>query len=425
MGRSSSIVCSADVPIIQINRGTDEDSFYIEIRDMALSFSAMSTTNSFHIEAENPLRLIIYGVYFYALERQYSGVLTWNGSSRTEPINGGPSLSAFMTHIENCLFSHGSIWLNDSDSRIINNYIWANSDVNNLDYAIRLSNKTVNVSGNDIVPGKHSGIYLASTTCNGVRIENNYFDGSWNGVNTGWGIYISEATHCLIIGNCFNNVYKGGIYSSLAHQLIISHNQFTELNRSGSSSTCYDVRINGSSSQLSTGHIIEGNVHKRMFSGTKSYAVHIGSYAQASIVNNSLVDWGDSVSYRKPPFVIVNHGKYSLRKDNRVNDVSGTYPFQFDEGSVVVQNSIYPQYVEVHFASDFSAQNIVPRIQDIHINFIGASATSAVVFSIYDVTVSSFKISFRPVCYKTLVDNQLVCTDSTTDGTFFWRVSLQ
>ena len=414
VGRSSHIVCSADVPMIQINRGNNDDSFYIEIRNMTLSYSTMSTTDSFHIEADRPFGMKICDVIFEGIGRNYSGVLTWDSSQdRVTPIAGNANLSAFVTHIENCLFNGGSIWLNDSDSRIINNYIWANSNVNNLDYAIRLSNSAVNVSGNDIVPGKHSGVYLAST-CSGNRIENNYFDGSWDGVNTGWGVYISGATQCLILGNSFENIYKGGIYSSLAHQLNISHNQFIELNRSGSSSTCYDVRINGSSTQLSTGHIVEGNVHKRMRSGTKSYAVHIGSYAQASVINNSLIDWGDNSSYRKPPFVIVNHGKYSLRKDNRVTDTSGTYPFQFDEGSITVQHNSGTQSVYVSFASDFAAQNITPKIQDVHVNFVGSVSNSAVVYSIWNLTNTGFYISVRPVD-----------SNSSSSGTFSWRVSLQ
>lgn len=413
VGRSSCIICSADVPIIRID-STNDDSFNIEIRDLVLSYDSMDTSNCFHIEAKKPYRLIIYGAYFYATGRTYSGVLTWDGSDRTLPIsNQNANTAAFMTHIENCLFSSGSIWLNDSDSRIINNYIWANNSVNNLNYAIRLSNGAVNISGNDIVPGKHSGVYLAST-CSGIRIENNYFDGSWDNVNTGWGVYASGATQCLIIGNTFANIYKGGIYSASTFQLNIAHNQFIDLNRSGASATCYDIKINGTSSQMSVGHVIEGNIHKRTRSGTKSYAVQIGTYANAAIINNSLIDWGDGGSYRKPPFVINNHGKYSLRKDNRVTDSSGTYPFQFDEGSVIVQHNSSVQSVYVSFAADFVAQNIVPRVQDIDINFVGAASNSSVVYSIWDISASGFYISFRPVD-----------TSSVSSGTFYWRVSLQ
>jgi len=173
-------VCSADVPIIRIDRGNN-DSSDIEIRDMVLSYPSMETTNSFHIEADRPVHLKICGVTFSGESRLYAGVLTWEAPSgnRSKPIEAGSNYAAFMTHIEGCVFQDASIWLNDSDSRIINNYIWGNKSGGNVvPYAVRLSNGAVNISGNDIVPGNGCGVYLAST-CDGIRIENNYFDGSW------------------------------------------------------------------------------------------------------------------------------------------------------------------------------------------------------------------------------------------------------
>ena len=89
------------------------------------------------------------------------------------------------------------------------------------------------------------------------------------------------------------------------------------------------------------------------------------------------------------------------------------YPYQFDEGYITVQNTSVPQNVQVVFSADFSAQGILPKIQDINVNFVGSSSTSAVVFSVYEVSVNGFKIAFRPV------------GNSTTDGVFYWRVSLQ
>ena len=214
VGTSSLIVCTADVPHIQI-LSANNDSSYIEIKDMSLFYADMETTSSFHVEAEKPLYLQIRRVSFLAEHRNYSGVLTWDGVDREQKIFADSEHAAFMTHIENCLFNSGCIWLNDSDSRIINNYVWANAIGGSvIRMAIRLSNGAVNVSGNDIVSGCDAGIYLAST-CSGIRIENNYFDGSWheNGVNvrTGWGIWAEGAARCLVVGNSFNDSFKGGI----------------------------------------------------------------------------------------------------------------------------------------------------------------------------------------------------------------------
>lgn len=426
-GAATSIKCLVDRPIIQINRDND-DSSNIEIRDMTLSYGSMNTSNSFHIEADCPFRLKIYNITFLGPGREYSGVLTWNANStspnkREDPIHGGPSFPAFMTHIENCLFNCASIWLNDSDSRIINNYIWANStdNPNLLRYAVRLSNGSINISGNDIVAGYESGIHLAPT-CSGVRIENNYFDGSWPGVYTGWCISMFYAYQILILGNTFSQSYRGGINILSSYQITISKNIFSNLNRSGDSASQFDIKII-SGQDLTTGHLIEGNQHIRQFSDSQNYAVFTDDNTQATIVNNSLIDWGDNHfnSYIKPPFVMPTN-VYAIRKDNRVTSRvvlseeshCDYYPYQFDEGEAIVLDNSNAQNIPIHFSEAFKAQGLLPKVQDIHVNFIGYSSTSAVVFSIWGINTTGFHIAVRRLN-----------NSSTTDGIFYWRVSLQ
>lgn len=421
VGNSSYISCSTDVPIIRINRGNG-DSSNIEIRDMALFYATMASSNSFHIEADRPIYLKIYNVAFYSSGRDCAGVLTWNADAdRTTPISANSGYAAFMTHIENCLFNHGSIWLNDSDSRIINNYIWANeTSNNNLDFAIRLSNGSVNISGNDIVAGNDAGIYLAET-CAGIRIENNYFDGSWFdanagiSVNTGWGVYVDKARQVIILGNEFANIYLGGIYAYIAYQITILGNVFINMSRTTDMNCHYDIALK-SDTTLSTGHIVAENQHIRSFQNGQNCAVFVDGNVQASVVNNSLLDWRQDGydAYVKPPFYMWPN-KYSIRRDNRVtNRATGTYPYQFDEGEVTVPHNNSTQTIPVSFAPDFSAQNIVPKVQDIHINFVAAASNSSVVYSIWGVSNSGFNISVRPVD-----------SSSSSSGVFCWRVSLQ
>lgn len=423
-GVSSEILCTTDVPIIRIDRGNGSSSSYIEICDMRMRYLSMNTSESFHVEADRPIGLKICNVIFNGAGRVHSGVLTWDASSQNKQkkINAGEDSPAFMTHIEKCIFDCASIWLNDSDSRIINNYIWGNTTVgtNYISAAIRLSNSAINISGNDIVAGNDAGILLAST-CSGIRIENNYFDGSWENVCTGWGISIAGAFHVLILGNFFNESYYGGINVLSSYQLTISKNIFSNLNRSCDSSSRYDIKII-SGAVLTTGHLIEGNQHFRARNDSQHYAVHVDNNTQATIVNNSLIDWGADGynSYFKPPFVMQTN-KYAVRKDNRVTsripqqggNVIDYYPYQFDEGQVTVSNGSSPQSVAVSFSPDFVAQNILPKVQDIYVSFVGSSSTSAVAFSVWGISTSGFNIAFRPV------DN------STTDGIFFWRVSPQ
>ena len=415
VGISSAIVCSTDVPIIRIDRGNN-DSSNIEIRDMLLSYPSMESTNSFHIEADRPVQLKICGVTFSGENRLYAGVLTWDASSgnRSNPIVANPDFAAFMTHIEGCCFQDASIWLNDSDSRIVNNYIWGNKTGGNVvPYAIRLSNSAVNISGNDIVPGNGCGVYLAST-CDGIRIENNYFDGSWPTVHTGNGIMVAGAKKCLIIGNSFENIYAGGICAENAFQLTIVGNRFVELNKSGLQGLNYDVSMTSPSGILSTGHIILGNQHYRAEKDGQNYAVYVGDNVHATIVNNSLIDWKSSGAYVKPPFWMTTD-KYSIRKDNKVTNLqTGTYPYHFDEGEIAVSHNSGTQSIYVQFADDFSAQGIIPRVQDININFVGSASNSAVVYSIWGLSYAGFYVAIRPVD-----------SDSSSAGILYWRVTLQ
>lgn len=415
VGCSTSIVCSVDVPIIRIDRGNN-DSSDIEIRDMVLSYPSMETTNSFHIEADRPVHLKICGVTFSGESRLYAGVLTWEAPSgnRSKPIEAGSNYAAFMTHIEGCVFQDASIWLNDSDSRIINNYIWGNKSGGNVvPYAVRLSNGAVNISGNDIVPGNGCGVYLAST-CDGIRIENNYFDGSWSDVHTGNGIMVAGAKKCLIIGNSFKEIYAGGICAENAFQLSIVGNQFVELNRSGLQATNYDVKITSPSGVLSTGHIVLGNQHYRAEKDGQNYGVFVGDNVHATVVNNSLIDWKNSGAYVKPSFWMTTN-KYSIRKDNKVTNLqTGTYPYHFDEGEITVSHNSGTQSIYVSFASDFSAQCIIPRAQDININFVGSASNSAVVYSIWGLSYAGFYVAIRPVD-----------SDSSSAGILYWRVTLQ
>ena len=197
------------------------------------------------------------------------------------------------------------------------------------------------------------------------------------------------------------------------------------MNREGASlNSNFDIKIVGSESQLSTGHVVMGNQHFRMTSPAQNSAVLVDQYAQASVVDNSLIDWrmSQTGAYARPPF-FVNTGKNSIRKDNKVSYMefdgegsvsASSYPYQFDEGEVPVSHGSGSQSVYVAFASDFTSQNIIPKVQDIHINFVGGSSNSAIVYSIWGLSNLGFNITFKPV------DGS-----SRSNGVFCWRVSLQ
>jgi len=416
LGASSQIRGIADVPIIQVTTGTA----YAEIKNLKLVYdNSIQTSNHFHIEADRTLFLKIKNVIIEGPGRSNSGILTWDASTsnKTIPISGSSTEAHFMTHIENCLLNEASIWLNDSDSRILNNYIWANSTSTNLlPYAIRLSNGSVNISGNDIVPGNDAGIYLAST-CSLIRIENNYFDGSWNTVHTGWGIELNAARQCIIVGNTFANMYYGGIKADNSHQNTVLGNIFNNLNRSRRASSRYDVSLTSTNSE-SLGLLYMGNQHFRDLSGEKSIALYANSGVDLLMIGNSVIDWSESSGgYCQPAIRIYRDDNQSYLMANRVTNsrINGNskYPLLTDYGQTTVGAFTEVVNTRIDFSEAFQAQQLIPKVQDININFVGAQANSRITFSIYNLSASGFNISFARVD-----------SSCSTAGVFFWRVDI-
>lgn len=140
--------------------------------------------------------------------------------------NTGFSGQNYLTKIKNCRFSQSKIKINSTDSYIINNELWGN----NLDCALEIVNaSTTNISQNEIVGGKiYGGIYVTSSN-EALKIINNYFDGSFNNVDTKYGIYGNELLkHSTISNNTFWRQKSGAIYLKSSELNIINGNIFEE-----------------------------------------------------------------------------------------------------------------------------------------------------------------------------------------------------
>lgn len=120
----------------------------------------------------------------------------------------------------------GKLIMSCGDSVVINNEIWADSN----DYAILIEGVNIFVTENQIVPGEDYGIHIKhSLGYNNefIKITNNYFDGSYNEIYTGFCIYSETVLENSIIeGNDFWNANEGGIRSENLVMCRIKNNCF-------------------------------------------------------------------------------------------------------------------------------------------------------------------------------------------------------
>lgn len=132
----------------------------------------------------------------------------------------------FLTTIKNCRFSQSRIRINATDSYITQNELWGNGIVSAVTI-INASNSVI--SNNQIVGGStYGGIYI-DTNNEGLKITNNYFDGSYNTINTQYGIYAEGyLTHCLISNNNFWKQKNGGLFLKQISASTISNNIFED-----------------------------------------------------------------------------------------------------------------------------------------------------------------------------------------------------
>ena len=140
--------------------------------------------------------------------------------------NTGFTGNNFLTKIKNSRFSQAKIKINSTDSYIINNEIWGN----NLDCALEIVNiSNTNISQNEFIGGKVYGAIYITSSNEGLKIVNNYFDGSYNDIDTKYGIYGNELLkHSTISNNVFWRQKSGAIYLKGSELNVINGNTFEE-----------------------------------------------------------------------------------------------------------------------------------------------------------------------------------------------------
>jgi hypothetical protein len=405
-GWGSTIIGMSNIPIFQTVNGGQ----FIQIKDMHISYDGSLTAgSSYQIEGVNSVNLKVLNVSIDApIGRTAAGIRA--GDCGVTPPAG---VTPFMTHVENCLIRQGSIWLSHSDDRILNNFIWAAEDGSQLLFAIRLDNNATNVliSGNDIVSAFENtaatdlvgGIVCYSV--HEIRIENNYFDGSWDRVHTSNPINAQCLYNSIISGNTFWNTWTGCVVLNQPHHLTISNNIFVDNGRRDLAGSD-DITIT-SNGFKSNGIIIQGNNHFMNATRTNThYAINVGgTFGARCQINNNAVSFGNFPAGYTSPYFLLNERTETSIANNRLNlaltSSTGTQPVSLGPNSFTTYTVTFP-----------TPFPIAPRYDEINLTYNSSSQSGGLTYSISNLTNTGFKIyAFNSA--------------SATSGTLYWTCSLK
>lgn len=137
----------------------------------------------------------------------------------------GYTADCFVNRVVHCQVPMIDIHEGATDSYIAFNEIWAN----NLDTALIVSASSQIIVNNQFVGGQGKGCIYIDENINLLKIEGNYFDGSYDKLNTNYGIYATKQSgKNIITGNSFWHLKKEAIHIKGLFDSTIANNNFDD-----------------------------------------------------------------------------------------------------------------------------------------------------------------------------------------------------
>jgi len=357
-GQKTLLAINGDFPVVT-NDGNlpyDERKF-IGIENLSIQNTYTTIKTRYEIELVNPFAATISNVFIYANAVSQTDV-TLNGVAgiRVYTDNGGgEGGESYCTKIKNCLLSNASILMEQSDSKITSCFVWSQT----REYGIYPKAGNITIIDCDIVGSDiHGGIYLTSES-KSAKVLACFFDGSYDDVPTGHGIYGYKPLLCTITGNVFWNNKKSGIWLDDAIYNTITGNVFDNNNRSEEGYS--EITLNTKTDWAATKNTIVGNT----FSGsrtTKGYAIEeryddgkVAPY-ENNIIGNSFApsNWKDNTGIKSFSLVssqfnspnILSHGFFDVpftldtlnndTPDRNVNFMPGNWGFTYSPSNNIL-----------------------------------------------------------------------------------------
>ena len=227
VGYKTNIRTYLNIPIFTTPSDIAKTYQSINIENLTLEQNGDTYTN-YHIDFNNTVYCNLNNVTIINTTTKDSD---FGGASFTS----SDGVKAFMTVINKCWFRNSSIRLYQTDSKIINSYVWAEK----RPFSINIGASNCTVINTDVVPSQNNGgIFIYNNKGNpiyGTKIESCFIDGSYNSVNTSMGIVLVNSYGSLI-NNCYIwNCKKNGIYLEDSSQNQISNCFLFDNNREDNS----------------------------------------------------------------------------------------------------------------------------------------------------------------------------------------------
>jgi hypothetical protein len=330
-GMQSSVITTA-LNIEQLtNAGADASNglLFPLIEDIefknTFTVTAGAGATNFHIHLKNPLRALIRNVRCRS---------NFNDTDHNDANHGGIQLelvstftSAFLNLIDSCYLDHAQVLVSTSDSVISNSIVYGH----NCQYGIKSTSGNLTVTHCQIIGSRSKGgVWIAPGSLNS-KIVNNFFDGSYDAVNSGYGIVVeptsSTSSYVQITGNYFWRQYYAGILAIDTISTSIVGNQFWNCGRADSASDPLnsDIELRGVTLSPSTNTISNNTAFR---SGTRS---NLGLFI---LENNAGVNCANNIysgntvtsspsAYKAAP-IVLNLGLFSGGSKSIANAGSGT-----------------------------------------------------------------------------------------------------
>ena len=284
------------IPMITTENYADltEDIKYISLHDLNITSNGLRSV--YDIVLHNISYSNIYNIYFDRLNIINNNATDLHGLLIERDTSC--SIESVVNKIYNCQIRNGKIKLEyTTDNYIDKNEIWASNCQN---CALELKRSFNNsITNNQFVGGFIYGcIYFAhdsnSPVNSGNKIVNNYFDGSYNTVNTTDAIHIAtNIQDTLITNNLFYITKKNSIYVNddyFIRRCIISNNIFQESNKLDNYyNDIYSINTSNE------GNLISNNTFYNNNKTNKGYPINYvctssGSLSK-SIISNNVVEY--------------------------------------------------------------------------------------------------------------------------------------
>jgi parallel beta-helix repeat protein len=235
-GNNSKITVNSDITVFA-TLGLTETYSNIIIQNLEIWDNGVLARSKYHIDLKNAVVSSIFNVKIYSGTMSPSDVAGIK-FSRNEAI------STFVNTVEKCVLNQASIVMESSDSWIKHNTIWAYS----RSFGIHVVKTSQFISENQIVGSPvHGGIYVNDIIDNFnielLKIVDNYFDGSYDLIDSGIGIKGNKLVECLITNNDFWRQMDEAIILTSSSDNKIIGNTFKNCNRRDNSKS--DIVING------------------------------------------------------------------------------------------------------------------------------------------------------------------------------------